>query len=823
MTTSTVLDQGWTLSLLGGPAPSGLDLPARIDALVPGCVHTDLLTAGLIDDPLDGANESELAWIGRCRWSYRTSFATTAPKDGEHLEIVLEGVDTVATVRLNGVVLGQPDNQFLTWRYEVTDLVKDGGNELEVLFESALETAEEREREHGPLPHVNAHPYNQIRKMACNFGWDWGPVAVTAGLWRPVRLERWRGTRVTSVLNHNDLVGAADARPTGVARLTVGVLRDPGAPPAELTMTVAGRTTTAAVTGEGKRTVELEIEVPQVSPWWPRGYGDQPLYEASLSLEGQTVWSRRLGFRRVELDMEPDEHGTPLRLAVNDRLVLVKGVNWIPDDVFVTRITRERYRAALADAVDCDCNVVRVWGGGLYESEDFYDATDELGLLVWQDFLFACATYPEEEWMRGSVEAEAREAVGRLAGRASLVMWCGGNEDETAYHEWGWFKGLVGDRAWGEGYYRDLLPRIVAELDPATPYIPNSPFSPDLGDAPNAAATGDAHIWDVWNEKDYRQYAAWTPRFASEFGFAGPMAWSTLVRSVHDAPLAPDGDQLAVHQKAEDGARKLSQGLAGHLPEPTDIRRWHWATQLNQARAVAFGVRHWRSLQPVCTGTIIWQLNDCWPVISWAVVDGDGIRKPAWFALRRAHADRALVLEQVGDGTLRLSVINDLPQPWRAVVRVGRGRRHGDGVTWDERPRIDVPAAGATAVILPEDDDPDSFVVAEANGAPRVVCFCHEDVEAGLPAPAYDARVLEQPDGYEVRVRARTLLRDLAVDPDQVAPGAAVDEMLVDLLPGENVSFRVTSGRLEDPSALTRWPALRTANHLLHPGGESLA
>ena len=540
----------------------------------------------------------------------------------------------------------------------------------------------------GPRPHVNAHPYNAIRTMACAFGWDWGPDAVTAGIWRPIGLDRWRGARIAAL---RPLVGVDG----DTGRLTAHVDLERDDDVAGLTLQVAvgdAGVTTQLRPGETAATVE--VEVPGVRLWWPRGYGAQPLYPVTVtvgdSATGRThaVARTRVGFRTVELDTTPDEHGTPFTIVVNGEPVFARGVNWIPDDILLPRVTRERYRERITPAVEANVNLVRVWGGGIYESDDLYDACDELGVLVWQDFLFACAAYAEEEPLRGEVIAEAREAVTRLSPHPSLVLWNGGNENLWGHEDWGW-KERLGDLSWGLGYYDDVLPGIVAELDPTRPYCPGSPWSPGAGHHPNDPAHGTTHLWEVWNRLGYEHYRDAVPRFVSEFGFQGPPAWATLTRAVHDDPLRADGPALLAHQKAEDGQAKLLRGLRGHLPEPTSFDDWHWATSLNQARAVALGVEHARSWSPVCSGAIVWQLNDCWPVVSWAAVDGDGRRKPLWYALRRSFADRLLTV-QPRDGGLALVAVNDTADPWTASARVTR-RSFDGSVLADMTVPLDVP------------------------------------------------------------------------------------------------------------------------------------
>ncbi|HEY5514631.1 MAG TPA: glycoside hydrolase family 2 protein [Pengzhenrongella sp.] len=830
------LAEGWTLRHLGGPLPAGLAPVlggARgIAATVPGCVHTDLLAAGLIPDPYLDDNEPVLGWIGRSAWEYATTFVVgpeeVEGRGRERVELVLAGVDTLAHVAVNGVGLAQTQNQFRTYRLDVSGALRPGDNELVVTFASALDHVERVAEREGELPHVNAHPFNELRKMACNFGWDWAPDLVTAGIGQPVLLDRWSGARIAAV---RPLVGVeptgtdAGARRTGTVSFHVDLEVAAGLGPVSIIASVAGRavTVTALETAPvGRRTAVVDVVVPEVALWWPRGYGEHPLYDAEVVVAGPAgdvldSWTGRLGFRTVALDTTPDAEGIGFRLLVNDALVLVRGANWVPDDAFAVRVDRTRCERRIDQAVAADVNLLRVWGGGVYESEDFYELADAKGLLVWQDFLFTCAAYRETEPLWSEVEAEAREAVARLSVHASLVLWCGGNEDIVAYAEWpGWRSRLAG-RTWGAGYYCDLLPSVVTELDPTRPYIANSPYSFGPFANPNEPTLGDVHIWDVWNEKDYTAYRDWRPRFASEFGFEGPPAWSTLTRVVHDEPLRPDGRQMLLHQKAYDGNAKLARGLAPHLPVPSDVVDWHWATQLNQARAIQLGVEHFRSLAPLCTGTVLWQLNDCWPVVSWSVIDGDGVLKPSWYALRAAHADRLLTFRP--DHPLAIAAVNDTGDPWRAVITVRRRTRAGE-LRGEQILTVDVPPRAAAAAAIPVEllaaQDPDDVLTAEAAGSARAWWYLREDVDGGLPAADLLVDVSSVEGGYRVRVRARSFTKDLAVLAERLDPAAVPDAMLVTLFPGEDTTILVATDGTLDPDALARYPVLRTANDLFH-------
>ncbi|XTZ13331.1 glycoside hydrolase family 2 protein [Micromonospora echinospora] len=806
------LHDGWTLRALPAPGVPA-DIAGRaIPATVPGCVHTDLLAADLIPDPYLDDNETRLAWIGRTDWVYETTF-DRPPGEADRTDLACAGLDTVATLTLNGVEIGRTENMHRGHRFDVGALLRDRDNHLAVRFDSAYRYAEAHRDRLGDRPNAYPEPFQFIRKMACNFGWDWGPTLVTAGIWQEIGLHAWSTARIADV---RPLVTVAD----GVGAVAVHVEVERAADvPLVVRATVAGAAVETVVpTGERAAVLDLTVRDPRL--WWPRGYGDPHRYPLTVTLgtlDGAPLddWTRRIGFRSVHLDTTPDAYGSAFTLVVNGTPIFVRGVNWIPDDVFGNRVTRDRLAHRFDQADGANVNLLRVWGGGRYESTDFYDLADERGFLVQQDFLFSCAAYPEEEPFRTEIEAEAREQVTRLAVHPSLVLWTGNNETIWGWHDWGWQDALAG-RTWGEGYYLDLLPRIVAELDPTRPYWPGSPWSGRADIHPNDPAHGTMHVWDVWNTDDYLKYREYLPRFVAEFGYQAPPAYATLRRALSDDPLAPDSPGMAHHQKAIDGDRKLQRGLDAHLPAPADFDEWHHLTQVNQARAVACGVEHFRSHRGVCMGTIVWQLNDCWPVTSWSAVDGDGRRKPLWYALRHAYADRLLTV-QPRDGGLALVAVNDGGQPWRAPATVTR-------LTLAGEPRaktsyeLDVPPGTAVTLALPSDlaepeDARRELLVAEAGeSAERALWFFAEDRDIPWPAAGHDATVEPVDGGVRVHVRARTILRDLTLYPDRLDPSAEVDQALVTLLPGESATFLVHAAGPLDPAALTSRPVLRAVN-----------
>jgi beta-mannosidase len=474
------LHRGWSLTAIDGPVPSGLATPLRagVPATVPGEAHLDLLAAGLIEDPFDADNESAQQWIGDTSWRFATTFDWEPDGSARH-DLVAYGLDTVATVELNGIVVGVTQNMHRSYRWDVGDVLTVGANALTVTFAAPVPETLARAAQHGPLPQDYPHEYNQLRKMACSFGWDWGIDVAGAGIWKPIGVDSWSGVRIAAVRPLVDVVERSDGGHDGVLTVHVEVERDDataGDIALELSVVEPGggarRVPGVVRAGEASATVVARVE--DVRRWWPVGHGDQPLYGVEVAA-GDARWTGRVGFRTVSVDTSDDAAGAPFQVRVNGEPIEVRGVNWIPDHAFLTKVTRQRYARGIADALGANVNLLRVWGGGIYESDDLYDLADEAGILMWQDFPFACAAYPEDAQTWAEVEAEARENVTRLSPHPSLIIWNGNNESTWGSVDWGWGHRLAG-RAWGDGYYTRLLPAVLAELDPTRFYAPASPF-----------------------------------------------------------------------------------------------------------------------------------------------------------------------------------------------------------------------------------------------------------------------------------------------------------------------------------------------------------
>lgn len=796
MVLRNVLTEGWT-GRLAADEPGAF---ASFPATVPGGVYQDLLAAGLIPDPFDGDNEKQLRWIGDSDWTFATTF--DAPEGGwERTDLVFHGLDTIARILVNGDEVAATENMHRTYRIPVTGLHATG-NTLEVRFSAPRRVGAERRDAYGkrPVAFDDVSPF--LRKMQCDFGWDWGPDLAPSGIWRDVVLEAWSTARLASV---RPIVGV-DARDRGTVRFEVELERASEAP-VTVRASVAGVTVSAEVTS-GETSVTLVAEVDHVDRWWPRGRGEQPLYDAVVELVGLDEWRGRIGFRDIEVEQieDADAEGSNFRVRVNGEPIFIRGVNWIPDSSYIAAVGRERYRERLGQGVALGINLVRVWGGGVFESDDFYDACDELGILVWQDFLFACAAYPEEDPFTGEVEAEARDNITRLMSHASLAIWNGNNECVWFWflHDW---ETVLEGKTWGEKFYFELLPSLVAELDPQRFYLAGSPYSGARDREPLDPRRGVVHSWVPG---DYREYEAIRPRFVSEFGFQGPPTRELFDSVVHDPAPTPFAPAVAQHQKAVYGTERIEDVMRIHTGIPADFDDWYWTAQLTQARAVRFGIDYFRSLSPWCSGTIVWQLNDCWPVISWSMIDSSTRWKPAAYALRTAFADRVVSLHRV-DGVVRIALGNESRDAWTYAARIERWHPSGPRGTATVPFSVE-PLSTAWLELPAEVGQPaaDELVVVTV-GDLRGVILGGVDLDFADAPASFELDVAAAGDGVDVTVTAGSLLRDTCLFPGSIDENSHSDKNLITLLPGESATWHVSTAHASRFDADALRPLVRTA------------
>ena len=795
-------------------------VPDSVPAEVPGCIHTDLISAGVIKDISINGKEQDQFWI----WKTDSRYTAVIPMDSSpgNKELIFNGLDTLAKVSINGQVRLTTKNMHRSYRLDITSEVAAGPVEIEVAFKAPLTDAEDNVEALGLYPRPYDMPYNYQRKMACSYGWDWGPITISSGIWKKIEIHSWitaycDNVAITPSVEDHLPVFSLDAKvvsttPEISVRVTVTSVLNGEIVSDELVQYSGGQF-------KGK------FEVPNAQIWHPRGRGAQPLYFVDLLLldsDGAVLetYRKRVGFRSVEIDDSPTSDGRNLfAIKVNGERLWIRGANWIPDDPFPTRVSKERYQQRIKDMLEVNINGIRVWGGGIYESEDFYNFCDEEGIVVWQDFLFACAAYPETPEMFAEVAAEVDENVRRLSSHPSLVIWCGGNECLEGFQYWGWQPDLAG-RPWGESFYRKTIPDTLKAIDTTRPYIPGSPFSTHSDDV-RSFDSGTNHIWDVWNETGYERYEQYQPAFAAEFGFNGPGSWSMLTRAIGKDELDSTTAEVAYYQRAFDGMTKIAAGLSREFAvPPTSGHAWYFAAALDQARAVEIGLKHFRSLYETCSGSILWQFNDMWPAISWAVLDYTGFRKLAWHAMKAAYRPRTLIIGRVDQGA-QITLLNDHSEPWKAEVELFLINKSGSVVGKHflkvDLDRYSVYRTPATE-IFPEiaDGQYEGFILANSQ---EVRAARRTTLNPAKNAPAHDLKVFTSfsDNLLKIDVTANTYIHELCAMPEIVALGTQIDKQIVSLLPGETHTFTISGAaddlkRISEKASSLLWSHNRVVN-----------
>lgn len=652
-------------------------------ARVPGCVHLDLMSAGEIDDPYDRDNEDRLHWIGETDWVYQRRFhVDAAVLKRDRVLLRCEGLDTLATITLNGRKLAATDNQYRAYEFDIKRRLKAGDNTLRIRFASAMKYVRRRAKRDRVLPAWGVGDYKLdgggwVRKNPSNFGWDWGPMLVTCGIWRPISILAFDDARLGDIHLRQKHHGKRVTVEAHVAAETAGPHK--GKLQARVALSLRGERVaqaTAAV-NRGKAEVSLAVDKPQ--RWWPRGMGDQPLYDVAVELldEGGRVIDvrhKRIGLRTLELVREKDKWGESFHFACNGVPFFVKGANWIPADTFIPSLTENDYRDLIHSAADAHMNMLRVWGGGIYEQDWFYDLCDEMGLCVWQDFMFACGTYPGfDAEFRDNVREEARDNVRRLRHHACLALWCGNNELEQGLVDDTWTDSAM---SWTDykKLFDTLLPGVVKEFDPDTTYWPSSPHSP-IGNRRNFndPTCGDAHLWSVWHARmPYEWYRTTEHRFVSEFGFQSFPEPRTVATYTRPQDRNVTSYVMERHQRSGIGNSVIIGYMLDWFGLPTGFDNTLWLTQILQGLAIKYAVEHWRRHMPRTMGSIYWQLNDCWPVASWSSIDSLHRWKALHYAAKKFHAPllvSGVEVPAAGAQTVDIHVSSDRLRSEGAAVR----------------------------------------------------------------------------------------------------------------------------------------------------------
>lgn len=639
-------------------------------ASLPGCVHRDLYKNGLIPDPFFGLNEKELQWIEKEDWEYKTEFEPGEEiKSCNACEIVFEGLDTYAEVWLNGRSILKSNNMYIPWRLDISGLIEEGKNSLYILFSSPYNTALSDYRK---LPYrlpanndegeKKVSPYT--RKAPYMYGWDWAPRLLTSGIWKAVKLEIHSSSTIKNLFLNNVEIGKNEA----VIDVECEMAIYDDASYKFVIELENKKIHNIHLNAKGLIIIKEKVKLKNPELWWPRGFGEPNRYEIKVRLnrDGETIDLRRqkIGIRKIELIRKQDDKGMSFRFRINNKDIFIRGTNIIPLEYFPSEINSKNYEELIFNALSVNMNMLRAWGGGIYEDDYFYELCDSHGILVWQDFMFSCGMYPSDEAFLENVKTEIRHHVKRLKKYASVVLWCGNNEILEGYLTWGWKESLGKYHIQAYESYQKLfhqtIPDILDEEDSSRPYWPSSP-SPGP-DEPPYLESGDFHYWDL--VKDIVPYTAYkdnSGRFMSEYGFKSYPELRSVKNFLASKDWDIDSPAMEEHQGWETGAELVKKNMQWFYPEPQNFHHFLYISQLLQADAIGCAIETHRKAKPRCMGSLYWQLNDCWPAASWSSIDYYGRWKALHYHLKKYYRDILLSAES-SDGKLKIHAVSDLPE-----------------------------------------------------------------------------------------------------------------------------------------------------------------
>ena len=790
------------------------------DAKVPGTIHHDLLNHNRIPNPFYGMNEEAVQWVENEDWMYRTSFVVTEEqlnRDAAVLE--LDGLDTYADVFLNGALILRSDNMFVGHKVPVKSVLRKGENRLLIRFRSAVKEALPQWETNGfDYPADNDHSSKRVsiytRKAPYSYGWDWGIRLVTCGIWRPVRLVFSDVARIEDYYVRQASVSASKADVDNRLEIT-NVTSQPVSALLKVAYHYSANDTKEVQKQielrPGENTVSLPVMIDNPHLWMPNGWGEPSLYKftASVSVDGVEVASqeRQVGLRSIRVVMEDDEHGKSFYFEVNGHPMFAKGANFIPDDALLPNVTTERYKRIFEDVKAANMNMLRVWGGGIYEDDKFYDEADRNGILIWQDFLFACTTYPHDPLFLKRVEAEAEYNIKRLRGHASLAMWCGNNEIYEGVRYWGW-KNKYTSEAFAEmnrGYdvlFRQLLPDMVKRFDSDRFYMHGSPYEANWG-RPESWKIADSHNWGTWyGRKPFESFDSEIPRFMSEYGFQAFPEMKTIRTFAEEKDFELESPVMNAHQKATIGNALIKQTMSLYYKVPVKFEDLVYVGLVLQGQGMRHGIEAHRRNRPYCMGSLFWQLNDSWPVVSWSSIDYYGNWKAMQYQSQRAFAPVLINAIKEGDD-LCVYLISDELQD-RDDVRLTvelmdfDGKSHGK---WTHSGKLSANTSmlflkKRVDEFLSKQDAATSFLrftLKAKNGAAladEVFYFAYPK-DQKLPEARIETSVKRRGEAIEMTLKADKLARDIFIEvPVQ---GVRFSDNFFDLLPGQRKKITITS------------------------------
>ena len=810
------LNQGWEFKQVGQTEW----MPAK----VPGTVHQDLIALDKLPNPFYGMNEQKVQWVENEDWAYKTTFYVTEEQLARDAAILqFEGLDTYADVFLNGALLERTDNMFVGYTLPVKDVLHKGENRLQVLFHSPIkQTLPQWETSGYDYPADNDHSKTRVsiysRKAPYSYGWDWGIRLATSGIWRPVTLTFYDVARIENCYLRQTKVSKEQAQVEN--RVTLQGLPEAVNRAAEVTVTYQYKdepklTASRMVNlqpGANEVVVPLDIQQPHL--WMPNGWGEAALYDVNVDVkvDGKVIARHedRVGLRTIRVVKEKDADGESFYFEVNGQPMFAKGANLIPDDALLPAVTADRYRRLMQDVKDANMNMIRVWGGGIYEDDAFYRAADEMGILIWQDFLFACTTYPSDPTFLRRVTEEADYNIKRLRNHASLAMWCGNNEIYEGMRYWGWNKKYEDPQVWErmkQGYdklFHELLPAQVKVLDPDRFYMHGSPYEANWG-RPESWKIVDSHNWGTWyGQKPFESLDTEIPRFMSEFGFQAFPEMKTIATFADPKDYALESDVMNAHQKASIGNFLIKKTMNLYYKVPEDFERLVYMGLVLQGMGVRHGLEAHRRHRPYCMGTLYWQLNDSWPVVSWSSIDYYGNWKALHYQAQRAFAPVLVDAIREGDN-LSFYVMSDELQAHPGATLQLRVMDFRGKVLLKKDVKGDVPA-NASKLYHQEAFDglairpQDSFLLMTLKDRQGKVLseetyYFQHAKDLNLPKADIRMKVKQQDGQCIVTLSAKELARDVFVEiPIQ---GARFSDNFFDLLPGQTKKIVITSDQLK--------------------------
>lgn len=800
-----------------------------MQANIPGTVHTDLMENGKIEPPFFRLNEHNLQWIDKEDWEYKTSFeADERMLTKEIAELVFKGLDTYAEVYLNDSLVLQADNMFREWVVDCKSKIREGKNTLRIVFRSPIKIGLQKYNAIDYVIPVSDNDRSQVggledkkvsvftRKAGYHYGWDWGPRFVTCGIWREAYIRAWNYLRIEDVHYVQNQVSAQKADMTAVFEVHSTREQDITfeVKHANNEQSIAEKTVTLQ---QGKNRVSIDFVIDKPRLWWSNGLGEPYLYtfKGMAKIGSYTVdeTETRIGVRKLKVVTKNGQKGRHFYFKLNDVPVFMKGANYIPSDNFIPRVPDEKYEHIIKSAAEANMNMLRVWGGGIYENDIFYDLCDKYGILVWQDFMFACAMYPGDEVFLNNVRHEAVDNVKRLRNHPSLALWCGNNEVLSAWYQWGWKEQAediseeLAEKLWNTYFeiFSTILPGVVHEHDSTRFYWESSPQAAPNVPATTEALSGDLHYWGVWHgEEDFKSFNEVIPRFMSEYGFQSFPSFETVKRYTDPGDRDIGSEVMQSHQKHPRGNQLIRKYMSRHYRIPDDFEDFLYVSQLLQAEGIKTGMEAHRGNKPACMGSLFWQLNDCWPVASWSGIDYYGRWKALHYFAGKAY-DEVLVSPVSDNDNLKIYVVSDRLHDITAKLKLQLMEFDGD-IKKEETLQIHIPANSSDIYYQ-------SLLNDFLRGVYRGNVVLHTEIiederilssnklyflpvkYLSLRDPEIKAQVWSVDEGYEIQLSSDILSKNVFLSLNSVE-GFFTDNYF-DLLPGEIKTVRFITKNTE--------------------------